>query len=123
MTDAHKQLQISDLELPAKRGRPKSGNALPNSEKQRRYRERQKASGVAAVALNHEELCIIQGLLMAVTGDDIEVFRLEDIKKMSGTQLDPLRNKLARMANSALDKAYAAAVPGKPRKSKRPPSS
>jgi hypothetical protein len=123
MTDAHKQLQIADLELPPKRGRPKSGNALPNSEKQRRYRERQKASGVSAVSLNHEELCIIQGLLTAVSGDDIEVFRLQDIKKMSGTQLDPLRIKLARMVNSALDKAYAASVPGKPRKSNRPPPS
>lgn len=42
MTDAHKQLQIADLELPPKRGRPPSGNALSNAEKQKAYRLRLK---------------------------------------------------------------------------------
>lgn len=42
MTDSHKQLQIADLDLPPKRGRPPSGNALSNAEKQRAYRLRLK---------------------------------------------------------------------------------
>lgn len=42
MTDSHKQLQIADLDLPPKRGRPPSGNALSNAEKQKAYRLRLK---------------------------------------------------------------------------------
>jgi hypothetical protein len=55
MTDAHKQLRIADLDLPAKRGRPKSGNALSNAQKQKIYRERSKQAGKKPVLLTKEE--------------------------------------------------------------------
>jgi len=109
MTDAHKQLQIADLDLPPKRGRPKSGNALSNAEKQREYRNRLKASGSALVTLNHEELSIIAGLLLAVSLD--ELWRIDMVKKAHATQLDPLREKITAMGASALDKAFQAVNP------------
>lgn len=40
--DGLKQLSIADLDLPPKRGRPKTGNALSNADKQKAYRLRQK---------------------------------------------------------------------------------
>ncbi|MNZ27769.1 hypothetical protein D3C78_449910 [compost metagenome] len=45
MKDPNDILTIDALEAP-RRGRPKSGNALSNAEKQRRYRERLKAEKV-----------------------------------------------------------------------------
>lgn len=55
MTDAQKQLQIADLELPPKRGRPSSGNALSNAEKQKAYRLRlkKKPPSKPSVDANH----------------------------------------------------------------------
>ncbi len=64
MTDAHKQLSIADLELPAKRGRPKSGNALSNSEKQKQYRERLKDRGSKNVLFEPFEATLIDSLLI-----------------------------------------------------------
>lgn len=104
MTDAHKQLQIADLELPAKRGRPKSGNALSNAEKQREYRNRRKAAGASVVTLDHEELSIICGVLRALTAD--EPWRLDMIKKGYGSQLEPLSQKISQMVTCATEKAW-----------------
>lgn len=44
MKDPNDSATIDALDAP-RRGRPKSGNALSNAEKQRRYRERKKAAG------------------------------------------------------------------------------
>lgn len=63
MTDAHKQLSIADLELPAKRGRPKSGNALSNSEKQKLYRERAKQAGKKHLLVEPFEAALIESML------------------------------------------------------------
>lgn len=104
MTDSHKQLQLADLELPAKRGRPKSGNALSNADKQRDYRNRKKASGAVHMTLGHEELCILSGFLHAVISD--EPWRMDLIKKAHGTQLEPLRKKLLSMSETALNNAW-----------------
>lgn len=46
MTDKHKQLTLSDLDLPRPRGRPKTGKALTNAEKQAAYRLRNKGRTV-----------------------------------------------------------------------------
>jgi len=63
MTDKHKQLSIADLDLPPKRGRPKSGNALSNAEKQKLYRERAKLRGVGQVLLDPFEAGLIESMI------------------------------------------------------------
>lgn len=116
MTDAHKQLSIADMDLPPKRGRPKSGNALSNADKQREYRKRQKASGAVQMTLAHEDLCILSGLLLAVISD--EPWRMDLIKKAHWTQLEPLRQKLLSMSETALNNAWKTTDPS----SKKRPS-
>jgi len=63
MTDAHKQLQLADLELPPKRGRPKSGNALSNAQKQKLYRERAKQAGKGHVLLEPFEAALLESMI------------------------------------------------------------
>lgn len=64
MTDKHKQLSIADLDLPPKRGRPKSGNALSNSQKQKLYRQRVKERGARAVLLEPFEVALLDTLVL-----------------------------------------------------------
>lgn len=121
MTDAHKQLSLADLALPPKRGRPKSGNALSNADKQREYRRRLKAAGSVHSTFTHEELAILAGLLIAASS--AEPLRVEDIRKLHGTQLEPLRAKVTAMQQVALDNAYQAMTPSKPKRKKNSLSS
>lgn len=69
MTDAHKQLTISDLDLPPKRGRPKSSNPLSNAAKQKAYRERAKKAGKAHILLTKDESDMLYALFDYVARD------------------------------------------------------
>lgn len=55
MKDPKDTATIDALETP-QRGRPKSGNALSNAEKQRAYRERKKSEKSSTVVLTLHEL-------------------------------------------------------------------
>jgi hypothetical protein len=107
MTDAQKQLSISDLDLPPKRGRPKSGNALSNSEKQKAYRQRTKATGATAVTLSHLDLCLIGGLITATL--NAEPWRIEYILKSNSGDLIALVKRLSEFREHAELKARRAA--------------
>jgi hypothetical protein len=60
-----KDLRTADLLLPPKLGRPISGNALTNAQKQKAYRERKQAQGSVTVLLTMCELTAIVGRLNA----------------------------------------------------------
>ena len=57
-----KDLQTADLALPPKLGRPRSGNALSNSEKQKAYRNRNKAVGKKPLLFTRSELWMLHAL-------------------------------------------------------------
>lgn len=63
MTDHHKQLTLSDLDLPRPRGRPKTGNALSSAAKQKLYRDRIKQAGKKTVLLDPLEAGLIESIL------------------------------------------------------------
>jgi hypothetical protein len=63
MTDVHKQLSIADLDLPPKRGRPKSGNALSNRDKQKLYRERAKQLGKKHLLIEPFEAALMESMI------------------------------------------------------------
>jgi len=65
MKDA-KDLRAADLALPPKLGRPVSGNALSNSQKQKAYRLRKRVQGSVSVVLTIDELCLISSALIAL---------------------------------------------------------
>lgn len=88
MTDAHKQLSIADLDLPPKRGRPKSGNALSNKQKQKLYRERAKQAGKKYLLLEPFEAAFIEAMvshhivdLMVAASDDPMIEKYRQIRK------------------------------------------
>jgi len=58
-----KDLSTSDLLLPPKLGRPRSGNALSNSQKQKAYRQRAKDSGKRHLLLDSFESGLIESML------------------------------------------------------------
>lgn len=62
MTDEHNQLQFSDMALPPKRGRPPSGNALSNAEKQRLYRLRNKQKPKSKSTVTADEVQALHDL-------------------------------------------------------------
>jgi len=58
-----KDLRTADLSLPPKLGRPVSGNALSNSQKQKAYRQRKREQGSVTVILTLDELARLVGHL------------------------------------------------------------
>lgn len=60
-----KDLRTADLLLPPKLGRPTSGNALTNAQKQKAYRARKQAQGTVTVSLTMRELLAVVGRLNA----------------------------------------------------------
>lgn len=85
MTDVHKQLSIADLDLPPKRGRPKSGNALSNAQKQKLYRERAKQAGKGHVLLEPFEASLLETLIshhiLGLHPDDAMVETYAEIRR------------------------------------------
>ncbi len=69
------------------RGRPKSGNALSNADKQRAYRERKKAEGVQSLAVTKNEA---QELLRALNNYRLAI--IEDLERCNA--LVPLERRL-----------------------------